>query len=377
MDDRTLINRIQALQDAQGSSESYAGESGVMLCQVVDLGNIPTVLPGIFAVHPVRVSGPNGEGQTPTVAVSSSTVFVTVVGAVPPVAGDYLQARSDRGRWFAQVTRSRSCCQPCCTPDGDGENETVVWNMQSAIDDANARNGQTDYWWYTCFIPDRGEFFQSHCFNTTDPSGGGRFKDCLGQPFVVCGEIDFSISEMFSNPVTFYLASDDGTPAMHSQVVKLFTTTMDGSRWGNAHIACEPPFGEPCFPTNCGGTATSFTVTRYAQCFKTCTAGVGTTYSVNWVEFITSGRFPAPVPTDLRDLSRFSVSRDDGHSFEDPVTFQVLWDSFQVDQFTFPADGSFGVVSCRPLLLSASHAVTSRNCGLPDVVSTNSITVSS
>ena len=77
--------------------------SRAVLGQVYNAGSMPTSLPGQFAVHPVRTSGPESEGGTYSATVDTShTMIFTVVGNIVPGVGDILIGRLIEGRWVAE-----------------------------------------------------------------------------------------------------------------------------------------------------------------------------------------------------------------------------------------------------------------------------------
>ena len=74
-----------------------------MAVQVYDAGAIPTALGVFYATHPVVVAPGATEGAAASVSVDASrTIFVNVLGAVAPVAGDVLIAKSVDHRWVAE-----------------------------------------------------------------------------------------------------------------------------------------------------------------------------------------------------------------------------------------------------------------------------------
>jgi len=99
-DNLTLLNRVQALQDdAQDGQERYPGSAVAFLGVVTTTGMIPTDPNVIFAVNPVRITGPNGEGQTPTLTSVGSRIFAANMGKQAPGVGEYVLVTGYRGRY--------------------------------------------------------------------------------------------------------------------------------------------------------------------------------------------------------------------------------------------------------------------------------------
>jgi hypothetical protein len=287
-----------------------------------------------------------------------------------------MQRASTSGEWlFAARSAVTDFCMPCHTPMDDTAAETVVWNLQSQIDYVAQIDGQTLSAWMTC--PPIGERVAqfSTCFNTPVVPPG---VDCLGHPLVLCGKLKFtSYVNIFANPVTFNLTfSNDGVA---SQVVPLFTYTLETI----------PPFPAP----NCFAFLGPVTFTRVVQCVKTCVSQFdpvtgrttkNTVYTLLYIDLLTAGSpLAVPIPNDLRDYVEEAIPSE-GVPYNTfflilknpPPVFAIAAALGVLQRFTFPGDGSVGVVSCNPLHLLANYSVvTDLVCGLPGFTSANSIDV--
>jgi hypothetical protein len=130
-----LRDRIRRLKETLSRLNRPVPAPPALLCQVKDLGHMPTTLPGEFAVTPVTVGGGTTEGGAYAVTPRSGTGFVTVIGNRVPAAGDVLLARLCGRRWAAE-SRGGSRCTLVVTAAGlcggiSGATVTVFRNVST------------------------------------------------------------------------------------------------------------------------------------------------------------------------------------------------------------------------------------------------------
>jgi hypothetical protein len=103
---------------------------------VYNAGNMPSTVPGQFAVHPTSVSFTETEGATPAVpAVPAAAVF-TVLGPHVPGVGDVLTGFLVGSRWVAQrgYGSSPTGPPPCCDGNGYFVPQSLNLNVSGVVD---------------------------------------------------------------------------------------------------------------------------------------------------------------------------------------------------------------------------------------------------
>ncbi len=327
------IDRRDALPPLDGARQ---------LIQIANLGAMPSTAGLYFAAHPVSMTGFETEGGTASLSVSSQIIYPLIVGRRAPVAGDILVARGVGTRWVAQKSGvSGPVCQPCSTPQDGSDNESVSWTLANVLGYFSQINGATLY-----------------C------------QQCLTSFGLFCATL--TCFAPFSNPTSSCLAFGCNVPGASSSIgvtatsftnPLTFTLSQIGSYVGSPVVSlCSQTGGLQC---------NAVTLTYYVQCWKVCNYSGhpnGTTYLLQFAR----RKSTDAAPTQIGPFPYLGVVASGWpHApFDASGTF---------DSFDFPADGSSGVVSCSPLLLSLSHSiglpVALNTCGLTGTY-TNSITVS-
>jgi hypothetical protein len=97
---RTLRDRHAGLLDEAGRLDGQAGPlPGPMLVQTKTVTTYPTAAGKYYAVAPVDPGGSEGEGNTGTFAVGSTTFYALNAGSVVPPSGTKVIAMALGGRW--------------------------------------------------------------------------------------------------------------------------------------------------------------------------------------------------------------------------------------------------------------------------------------
>jgi hypothetical protein len=99
----TIRRRQSGMADVLDSISGvdHAGSPGI-LARVFAEVSVPTAVDRYFACHPLAVSGAEGEGSVPTLAVDASQkLYVAVLGPKVPVAGSR-GSRAGRSSWSSR-----------------------------------------------------------------------------------------------------------------------------------------------------------------------------------------------------------------------------------------------------------------------------------
>ena len=108
MDGRIERERNAALADALGRFGAEAGEGGLsVLVQTFAETTYPTDANAFYAMHPVEVDGPEGEGDAATfTADETRTLYAYNLGSAVPPVGTIVIAHLRSGRWVFTF----NCC---------------------------------------------------------------------------------------------------------------------------------------------------------------------------------------------------------------------------------------------------------------------------
>jgi hypothetical protein len=107
---RILRARVEDMERRISIISRQAGSTAAHLIgEVVDKGNMPTSLPGVFAVHPTSISADAVENSVPTLTSEDvDGIAFVVLGSRAPKAGYHLVGNLVDGRWVAEVS-SKIC----------------------------------------------------------------------------------------------------------------------------------------------------------------------------------------------------------------------------------------------------------------------------
>ncbi len=120
---RTLRDRHRALEEIldRAKSDRPPFVAARRLVQVFEEVTLPTTADVLYACHPCEIDSDETEGASVAVIPDTSvTMYVDVIGQLPPVAGQNLIAVAVGGRWVAEMTDVSPCdgtlCKPCEVP---------------------------------------------------------------------------------------------------------------------------------------------------------------------------------------------------------------------------------------------------------------------
>jgi hypothetical protein len=362
---RVIRDRLADLEAQVGALANRPLSTSQRVAKITDLGHIPTTTGVYFAANPANLIGTEVEGGPASAPADSSVIYVLMVGSQAPVAGDLVVAKQIHGRWVAQKLQpsNKPKCQPCNTPLDGSDAESVSWNLQSLKDSWAQLNGQTLYC-YDCFSTTGLQAIAVTCWQPY--ANPGNFQCTGGQAcngFFPCyyGQWNavMATNTGFTNPLTFTLGPIG--PYIGSPVQLLGSWT----------------WGAPQFPSLAGVFCPFFntTINYWVQCWKLCnyTQLFPPKQGANYVLSYVALNAQCPKPIQIGPPPFEPILASGGPAF---CRSNFLYTGFgALDVFFFPNDGSSGVISCSPLSLALSKTVTTQNCGMPQLNSTNSISV--
>jgi hypothetical protein len=128
---RVLRDRYAALSRALDNTSGAAlmRAMGRFAGSIYNGGMMPATGGKIFLTNPVRFTGTEGEGNSQTQTIDTSTsIPVYVIGTTAPNVGDVLDCYSVGGRWVAERGAGSGgggiTCNPCAIPATD---LTISW----------------------------------------------------------------------------------------------------------------------------------------------------------------------------------------------------------------------------------------------------------